>query len=211
MKVQGRRMGVLVLAVCCLVSSGVYAQSAGRNVKFQIPQPRYENKDLRAMSPIPFTASPLYPTLVPGLPPNTGVRVCAAGGVGGGNGKVCIGTDGISSTLSAGAGISGGVSTTRGWNGETSTCATISGTAGGGLMGTGSASVCRDSRGREFTQVSGGGGVGIGTEGWQLGVTVEGTLKNYGPQSAPVPPPYQMRGTRTDIAPPPPQLRAGRR
>jgi hypothetical protein len=109
--------------------------------------------------------------------PNSGdagnVKACASGGIGGVNGKVCVGTDGISSSVTGGVGVSAGVSTTTSWDGKVTQCGTVSGSVGTGYMGTGSVSSCVGPDGKNFTKVGGGVGVGAGTEGYKLGATVE--------------------------------------
>lgn len=160
-------------------------QSNGPVVRIQdaVQMPANTNVSLKVPSfQVRNAVNDTHSTLqAPVMTPSSGdpgnVKVCASGGIGGVNGKVCVGTDGLSSSVTGGVGVSAGVSTTTSWDGKVTRCGTVSGSVGTGYMGTGSVSSCVGPDGKNFTKVGAGVGVGVGTEGYKLGGTVEYTKK----------------------------------
>jgi hypothetical protein len=96
-------------------------------------------------------------------------------GFAGVNAKGCIGTSGISTSVSYGVGVSGGITERTGWDGKKSTCLIGSASGGAGPMVTGGGGICRNQNGRPYGTANIGGGIGAGVEGVQSGVTVEYT------------------------------------
>jgi len=102
------------------------------------------------------------------------VSVCGSIGFGGVNVKGCIGTEGTSIGASGGVVGSVGVARSRGWDGATKDWTTGSVSGGGVVYGTGTGSIGKDPQGNCYGRVSGGVGVGIGTEGLKGALTIEG-------------------------------------
>jgi len=125
-----------------------------------------------------------FPTVKPAPPNETSGSVCVSGGILGVNGKICVGPSGYGSSVSYGHGVSAGVSRKIGSDGSNLTCVQGSGTLGAGKLVTGSIGECTAPNGRQYDMRSGGAGVGVGTEGWKLGVTVEGTSLTPRPPAA---------------------------
>ncbi|MCX6911102.1 MAG: hypothetical protein NTY01_24090 [Verrucomicrobia bacterium] len=132
-----------------------------------------------------FTSITSSTTKVPPKQPGVDVAVCAKAGIGT-SGKICIGTDGITTGMSAGQGVQIGGTSTKGWDGKTTTCSGISAGGGAKVYVTGGESICKKD-GQMFEKKN--VGVGAGPDGFGGAVYVDIKKKtpiNAQPSPAPV-------------------------